>query len=60
MVVVAGALAAALAGAGVGARARPAAALAARTLGPRMDFDRAAHPAAAPARAARSGATRRG
>jgi hypothetical protein len=59
LVVVVGALAAALAGAGVGAEARPAAALVGQTLGPRMDFDLADHPpaiaatpAAAPRRAA--------
>jgi hypothetical protein len=59
IVVVAGALAAALAGATVGAEARPAAALAGQTLGPRIDFDLAAHSADAPARlAARPMATR--
>ncbi len=46
LVIAAGALAAALAGASVGAQTRPAAPAAERTLGPRMDFDFAAHPAA--------------
>jgi len=45
LVIVSGALAAALAGAAAGAQARPAASLAGQTLGPRMDFDLAAHPA---------------
>jgi hypothetical protein len=46
LVLVSGALAAALAGAAAGAQARPAASLFRQTLGPRMDFDRAAHPSA--------------
>jgi hypothetical protein len=46
MVIAAGALAAALAGLDVGAQTRPAAPLAGHTLGPRTDFDLAAHPAA--------------
>ncbi len=41
-----GAFAAALAGARVGAAERPAASLVGHTLGPRMDFDLAAHPPA--------------
>jgi hypothetical protein len=48
LVIVAGALAAALAGANVGARERPDAPLAPHALGPRTDFDLAAHPATAP------------
>jgi hypothetical protein len=43
IVIVAGALAAALAGLDVGAQTRPAAAQPHATLGPRMDFDLAAH-----------------
>jgi hypothetical protein len=50
IVVLVGALAAALAGARVGAAERPAASLAGQTLGPRMDFDLAAHPPAPVAR----------
>jgi hypothetical protein len=46
MVIVGGALAAALAGLGAGAEARPPAALTVLALGPRMDFDLAAHLAA--------------
>jgi len=41
--VIGGALAAALAGFGVGAQTRPIAPLASQALGPRMDFDLAAH-----------------
>lgn len=48
LVLLVGALAAALAGARVGAATRPASALAGQTLGPRMDFDLAAHPPAPP------------
>ena len=43
MIILGGALAAALAGLGAGAAARPATSLAGQTLGPRMDFDLAAH-----------------
>jgi hypothetical protein len=43
MVIVGGALIAALAGLGAGAEARPPAALSVQALGPRMDFDLAAH-----------------
>jgi hypothetical protein len=46
MVVLGGALVAALAGLGAGAEARPPAALTLQALGPRMDFDLAAHLAA--------------
>jgi hypothetical protein len=50
LIIVAGALAAALAGASVGAQTRPAAPVG-PTLGPRMDFDLATHaPATAPPR----------
>jgi hypothetical protein len=68
-VIVAGALAAALAGVGVGAHTRPAAPAGGGTLGPRMDFDLATHPAppaspppASPTRllAARNAAARSG
>jgi hypothetical protein len=62
LIVVGGALAAALAGAAVGAQARPAAALAGQTLGPRMDFDLAAHlpPSSPPVRYAAQPAAARG
>jgi hypothetical protein len=43
MIFLGGALAAALAGLGAGAAARPAASHAGQTLGPRLDFDLAAH-----------------
>jgi hypothetical protein len=43
MVILGGALVAALAGLGAGAEARPPAALTVEALGPRMDFDLAAH-----------------
>jgi hypothetical protein len=46
MVILGGALVAALAGLGAGAEARPPAALTLQALGPRMDFDLAAHLAA--------------
>lgn len=52
IVIAIGALAAALAGLDVGAATRPAAARAGHTLGPRMDFDLAAHAAPAPIAAA--------
>lgn len=57
IIIAVGAVAAALAGLDVGAATRPAAARAGHTLGPRMDFDLAAHTlppavaAAAPANA---------
>jgi hypothetical protein len=56
LVIVVGALAAALAGLDVGAQTRPATPLAGHTLGPRTDFDAAAHPPApaAPLRSARN------
>jgi hypothetical protein len=43
LMIAAGALAAALAGFGVGAQTRPIVPLARQTLGPRMDYDLAAH-----------------
>jgi hypothetical protein len=43
ILIIGGALAAVLAGLDVGAQSRPVAALAGQTLGPRMDFDFAAH-----------------
>lgn len=43
MVILAGALTAALAGLGAGAEARPPSALTVQALGPRLDFDLAAH-----------------
>jgi hypothetical protein len=46
LVIVVGALAAALAGLDVGAQTRPVTPLAGHTLGPRTDFDAAAHPPA--------------
>jgi hypothetical protein len=49
LIIVVGALAAALVGAAAGAQARSAEALAGKTLGPRMDFDLAAHAAPVPA-----------
>jgi len=60
--VLAGALAAALAGAVMGADARPAAAHVGQTLGPRMDFDLAAHlpPASSPQLAEQSAPPREG